>query len=246
MSQYTYQEDGTTHLTVGWNLIRASFSGQVGEQGREMRPFVSGDEEAITRFSWLDEQLASFRRIPASLQPHLLHDRRVHHPAAKSPDLLQFQRDLESRKDGPEARYSILIAATYGWQTRYISRLPADEQERRRALQALLAGYFVAVSVVIQQMSVVLPQGYTTVLVLVDQLGIAKRLAPPVFIEPDFCSLVQRRSLLTEIGGPFVCTRECRKNLFKSIIYLTIKHLLWLHQLQKTNGIPTRVTPFCL
>ena len=74
----------------------------------------------------------------------------------------------------------------HGWQTRYISRLPADEQGRRAVYRSILAGGSPQETVAIQTITDALPGAFASVQLLVDQLGAVKRLPPTVFIEPDY------------------------------------------------------------
>jgi hypothetical protein len=191
MSRYSYHgQEPSYHLAVGWDPMRGSFFGQLWPHPTEEDDtplFIVGDEEIITDLSWLDAQLTPYGNIPSSIQPSLLRDWKQHHPHPRAPELVQFQRRVLSLTEAISPRYYILIDPHYGWQTRYMSRLPADEQERRAVYRSLLAGADPPPeTVAIQAITDALPAAFTSAQLLVDQLGTVKRLPPTVFIEPDY------------------------------------------------------------
>ena len=190
MSRYSYQgREPSQHLAVGWDPVRGSFFGQLWahpEQEDDTPLFVVGDEEIITDLTFLDAQLAPYGTIPSSIQPALLQDWKQHLHRPRTPELEQFQRQLLSLSETSSSRYYILIDSDHGWQTRNISRLPTDEQERRAVYRSILAGDSPRETVAIQTITDALPGAFASVQILVDQLGSVKRLPPTVFIEPDY------------------------------------------------------------
>ncbi len=191
MSRYTYHgKVPSHHLTVGWDPARGSFFGQLWPHPTEEDDtplFVVGDEEIITDLAWLDAQLTPYGNIPQSVQPQLVRDWKQHRHHPRAPELEQFQRRILTLTEAISPRYYILIDPRYGWQTRYLSRLPADEQERRAVYRSLLAGAdSPPETVAIQAITDALPAAFAAVQLLVDQLGTVKRRPPTVFIEPDY------------------------------------------------------------
>lgn len=170
--------------------MRGSFFGQLWPHPTEEDDtplFVVGDEEIITDLSWLDAQLTPYGNIPPSLQPQLLRDWKQHRYQLRVPELEQFQRRVLSLTEATSPRYYILIDPHYGWQTRYMSRLPTDEQGRRAVYRSMLAGVDSRPeTVVIQAITDALPDAFPSAQLLVDQLGTVKRLPPTAFIEPDY------------------------------------------------------------
>lgn len=191
MSRYSYHgREPSTHLTVGWDPARGSFFGQLWphpEEEDDIPLFVVGDEEIITDLAFLDTQLTPYGNIPASIQPELLRDREQHRPRPRALELEQFQRQIATLAEATSTRYYIHIDPHYGWQTRYMSRLPADEQERRAVYRSILVGPdSPPETVAIQVITDALPAAFASVQLLVDQLGTVKHLPPTVFIEPDY------------------------------------------------------------